>query len=79
MKTQKLYDFREEWQTFSDKELHEFLRKQLGEPSPFGHIEINNDSANKFVSDSIEKMKNEFLTREDFYHLVTAQVAWWLS
>lgn len=55
MKAQRLYDLREEFEFCSGKDLHEFFRETVGEPSPSGRAEIDRVAAESFVDDSVAR------------------------
>ena len=74
MLAQKLYNFREEFETFSGQDLHEFFNEQVGDPSPSGYVEIDTDFADKFVSASIEAMAHSSPSMEPLCKV--AQAAW---
>ena len=74
MIAQKLYDFREKFETFSGQDLHEFFNEQVGDPSPSGYVEIDAYYAEEFVNTSIETMTHNSPSMSD--HCKAAQAAW---
>ena len=61
MEAQVLYDLREGTAFCSGTDLHEFFRKQTGDPSPSGHVEIDGDAALVFITRCCELMKRNGL------------------
>lgn len=56
MKAQNLYDLREEFAFCSGSDLHNFFRNELGDPSPSGRVNIDQQAAAELVNDSLDTM-----------------------
>ncbi len=56
MKAQKLYDLREKFAFCSGTDLHEYFQAELGDMSPSGYCEIDENRALVFVSGCLLKL-----------------------
>lgn len=66
MRAQILYDLREKYEFCDGKELHDFFRKELGDPSPRGHHEVNGDHAVSFVSKQLKDMAHNSPSLQEY-------------
>lgn len=77
IRAQALYDFREQRAFCSGTDLHEFFRKELGEPSPSGRRLVRLDKATEFVAKSLNNIRDNNAT--DLHGYCDRAKAEWLQ